>query len=500
MSKIEDKKAIDYWDKYRRDLERSTVVDMSETQEDKLQRIKKLEADDEAWFKYYFPNYYSSEPAAFHKRSTKRIMNNPEWIEVKAWSRELAKSARTMMEIIKLGLTKKKRSGLMISASADSAIKLLKPYKINFETNQRIINDYGPQQSYGNWSEDDFITKDGFSMVAVGAGQSPRGTRKEDVRPDFILIDDIDTDEECRNPDMIDKKWDWYEQAVYPTRSISKPLLVIWCGNVIAEDCCIKRAMKKADKVEIINIRDKEGKSTWPEKNTEEFIDIALRGISWASIQKEYYNTPITKGKVFKKLHYGKMRPLKDYKFLVAYTDPSYKRKGDYKATVLIGRWKDEYHVLRMFCAQTTVAKMLDWNYEIQKWVGGKVPVFFYIEWPWIDDAIKTEIVEANKRHGVAIHPKPDERDKPDKYYRIEAALEPLNRNVKLIFNEDYKGTEDMEAAEGQFLALSPKSRANDDAPDAVEGGKWVLDSKTKNDTSKIETTKHRRTQSSKYY
>lgn len=405
-----------------------------------------------------------------------------------------------MMETIKLGLTKKKKSGLMISASLDSATKLLKPYKINFESNQRIINDYGVQQSYGNWSEDDFTTKDGFSMVAVGAGQSPRGTRKEDVRPDFILMDDVDTDEDCRNPDMIDKKWDWYEQAVYPTRSISKPLLVIWCGNIIAEDCCIKRAMKKADKVEIINIRDKDGKSTWPQKNTEEFIDIALRGISWASQQKEYFNTPITSGKVFKKIHYGKMQPLQNYKFLVAYTDPSYKRKGDYKATALIGRYKDEYHILRMFCAQTTVAKMLDWNYEIQKWVAGRVPVFFYIEWPWIDDTIKTEIAAANERHGVSIHPKPDERDKPDKYYRIEAALEPLNRNAKLIFNEDYKSTEDMEAAEGQFKALSPKSRANDDAPDAVEGGKWVLDSKTKNDSGKIQTSQHIRQETNKHY
>ena len=500
MAKIEDKKAIDFWDRYVRDLERATVVDFSESQEDKLKRIAYLEANDEEWFKYYFPNYYSSEPADFHKRSTKRVMGNAEWYEVRAWSRELAKSARTMMEVSKLALTKKKRSVLLISANLEAAKKLLKPYKINFEKNQRIISDYGTQQTYGDWEEQGFITKIGCSFVAIGAGQSPRGTRNEEVRPDVVLMDDFDTDVDCRNPDIVKQKWEWFEQAVYATRSISKPMLIIFCGNIIAETCCIKEAMKMADKSEVINIRDKEGKSTWPNKNTEALIDRALSKISWASQQKEYFNTPITAGKVFKKINYGKIRPLREYKFLIAYTDPSYKKKGDFKATILIGRWKNEYHILKVFCQQTTVAKMLDWNYEIYKFVEGRVPVFFYIEWPWIDDTIKAEIAIANLKHSLSIHPKADERQKPDKYYRIEAALEPLNRKGELIFNEAEKGTEDMEAMAGQFLALSPTSRAHDDGPDAVEGGKWVLDSKTSADPGKISSQKFSRNETTKHF
>lgn len=500
MSQLLNKQAIQFWDKYRKDLERSTVVDFTESQEDKLKRIAKLEADHEAWFAYYFPNYYSSEPANFHRRSTKRVMNNAEWYEVRAWSRELAKSARTMMEVMKLALTKKKRSVLLISASSDSAVKLLKPYKINFESNQRIINDYGPQVTFGDWSENAFVIRAGCAFATVGAGQSPRGSRNEEVRPDVVLMDDFDTDVDCRNPDIVDQKWEWFEQAVYATRSISKPMLVIFCGNIIAEHCCIKKAIKMADKAEVINIRGKDGLSTWPQKNTEALIDRALSKISWASQQKEYFNTPITAGKVFKQLHYGKMRPWRDYKFLVSYTDPSYKKKGDYKAMALIGRYKDEYHVIRMRCAQTTTAKMLDWLYEIQKEVAGAVPVYYLIEWPWIDDPIKLEIMEANKRHGIAIHPKADERKKPDKYHRIESNLEPINRAGKLIFNEVEKDSEDMINTEGQFLALSPKSRANDDAPDAVEGAKFVLDSKTSANASQISTIQHNRSKSSKHY
>jgi hypothetical protein len=490
MSKLQDKRAEFDWEDFVKNMNRDAPVDLNETAIAKKKRIDKLEADDEAWFKYYFPNYYTSEPAPFHKRSTKRVMNNPEFYEVRPWSRELSKSGRTMMEILKLGLTGKKRNVVMTSNSEDNAIRLLKPYKLILENNNRIINDYGLQERHGSWSDKEFITRKGVAFRAIGAGQSPRGTRNEEVRPDVLLIDDFDTDEDCRNPDTVDKKWEWLERAFYATRSISNPLLVIFCGNIIADHCCIKLAMEMADKYEIVNIRDKNGVSTWPNKNTEEMIDRALSKISYASQQGEYYNNPITVGKIFNKVHYKKMRPLREYKFLIAYTDPSYKagKKNDYKATALIGRWKDEYHVLFVRCAQTTTADMLDWQYDIMKWVNDKVPVYYLIEWPSIDDTLKREITKANKRHGITLPLKADERDKPDKFFRIESLLEPLNRNEKLWFNEALKTSQHMKNMEAQFLALSPTSGAHDDGPDAVEGGVFALNAKTSGKTDDIQT------------
>src|SRR5690606_16025631 len=116
-----------------------------------------------------------------------------------------------------------------------------------------------------------------------------RGLRAEEIRPDLLVFDDFDTDEDCRNPDIVNQKWDWVERAAIGTRSISNPLLVIWNGNIIAEDCCTLRAMAAADYYKIVNIRDENGKSTWPQKNSEEAIDIALRFLSYAAIQAEYY-------------------------------------------------------------------------------------------------------------------------------------------------------------------------------------------------------------------
>ncbi|MGY3054374.1 hypothetical protein ACVWYG_002581 [Pedobacter sp. UYEF25] len=483
-----DKQALINWDKFIINESKQFPVNINESELEKRKRVEKLEGNDEAWFKYYCPNFYSSEPAPFHIRSTKLVMRNPEYFLVRPWSRELAKSGRTMMEALKLSLTKKKRNWFLGSNSYDNAVRLLMPYKSILENNARIINDYGIQKNIGHWESGEFTTKSGFSFRAIGAGQSPRGARQDEYRPDGIIVDDFDTDAKCRNPDTVTEDYDWLERALIPTRSISVPLLVIFNGNIIAEYSCITLAMKVADSFEIVNIRDENGVSTWPQKNTEAFIDIALRVLSYKAQQGEYYNNPITEGKVFEKLYYGQMRPLKEYKFLISYTDPSYKKKGDFKATALIGRWRDQYHVLKAYCAQTTTSDMLDWNYEIYNYVRGVVPIYFIIEWPWIDDLLKIEIKAANIKHGITIHPVPDPRDKPDKYHRIESTLNPLNRNGYLIFNKDLQENPHMVAMEGQFKALSPTSRAHDDGPDAVEGGVSSLNARTINDVSKIET------------
>lgn len=474
----EEKEAISFWDEYYKSLQNTEIVDTTETAEEKEARIKALEADPEKWFKYYFEKYCTAEPMPFHKRSTKRVLENPEYYEVRPWSRELSKSGRTMMELIYLHCTGKKKFTLMISANKDAAVRLLKPYKLTFEKNPRLRNDYGEQVNYGSWAEDEFTTRSGSMFIAVGAGQAPRGARNEEFRPDSVVMDDFDTDEDCRNPDIIDKKWEWFEQAVYGTRSISNPLLVIFNGNIIADYCCIKKAMEIADCYEIVNIRDKNGKSTWPTKNTEEMIDRVLSKISAASAQKEYFNNPIVLGKVFKKLNYGKVQPLHKYKYLVLYTDPSYKKNGDFKATFLIGKYKDEYHVLWVRCRQTNTSAMIDWQFEALDFVNDKSALYLFIEWPWIDDTIKREIKKANKRHNRTLNLKADERTKPEKFFRIESNLEPLNTNGKLIFAEELEGTTDMKEVEFQFLALSPKSRAHDDAPDACEGGVWIINHK----------------------
>lgn len=477
---LSNKKLEQIWGEFRDSVKNSTPVDKNETPEAQRKRIAKLEAEPEEWFKYYFPKYAFAEPAPFHKQSTKRIINNPEWYEVRSWSRELAKSTRTMFEVLYLTLTKRKRYVLLTSNNETNATNLLEPYRIQLDSNQRIINDYGMQETLGKWQSGEFTTRGGAAFKAIGAGQSPRGTRNEEVRPDVLIFDDLDTDEDCRNPEMIEKRWRWIEDAAIGTRSISKGTLILFCGNIIAKDCCVVRAQKYADHVDIINIRDKHGKSTWPSKNTEAHIDRVLSQKSYISTQREYFNNPIIEGSVFKELYWKMPQPIVQYRFLVCYIDLSYKagKNNDYKAAVLVGKYRDEYHILKAFLKQGTTRDLAAGLADINSYVAGRVPVYWYAEENFLQDIIRKELHGELQKMRQNIVISPDSRKKPDKFTRIEAALEPLNSNGKLWMNAAERDNPSMLVLEEQFKALSPKSKAHDDGPDAVEGAKQILDAK----------------------
>ena len=176
------------------------------------------------------------------------------------------------------------------------------------------------------------------------------------------------------------------EQALYFTRSFSEPLLVIWCGNIIARDCCIARAGARARELagrnkplgnwDIINIRMvdirrpdpkrdfAEGVSVWPEKNTEAMIDEVLAQVSVASVQKECFNNPVVEGTYFKEITWGAVPPLNKFPFLISYGDPApsnrtthrkgVKALGSFKSNVLLGILDGRLYVITAFLKATS--------------------------------------------------------------------------------------------------------------------------------------------------
>lgn len=489
---ITDKQALNIWNDYVDNIRKATALLTGETEAQQRKRIAILEADPELWLKYYFPQYCYSEAAEFHKKATKRVIKNLEWYEVRSWSRELAKSTRTMMEMLYLILTGKKKYLLMISNSYDNAERLLMPYKGNLEANQRIIHDYGHQELPGKWESGEFVTRKGVAFRALGAGQSPRGTRNEEARPDIILFDDIDTDEECRNADIIEKKWRWIEDAAIGTRSLSKNTTIIFCGNVIAKDCCVVRAQEFADYTDIINIRDANGKSTWPQKNSEEHIDRVLSQKSYLSIQREYYNNPIEDGTVFKEITYGKCPKISECRLIVVYADPSPSNKdrptqrakvqNSCKAVWAVGYHNDKYYVYKGFVDTTTNSTFVDWLYAQRNYVANAAQSYFFIENNTLQDPFYEQVLlplihAKGKENKGVLGVTPDDRKKPDKYFRIEGTLEPLNRLGQLIFNIEEKEDPHMKRLEAQFKSVSANSKTMD-GPDAIEGAVFILKQK----------------------
>jgi hypothetical protein len=305
-------------------------------------------------------------------------------------------------------------------------------------------------------------------------------------------MDDFDTDEECLNTEIIDKKWKWFEKALFFTVDVSKPYLILWLGNIIAEDCCIVRASKMADYSEIINIRDEYGVSVWPEKNSEEDIDYQISKVSWEASQSELFNNPVVQGKAFPEMKYGKCPPIKECPFIVVYADPATSNRdkptvkskalNSCKSVVVIGFKGPFRYVYKAYVDNMNQSHFVDYLFAARTYATGAKSLFTFIENnslqnPFYEQVLRPAISRKGREIGNALAITPDARDKGDKYTRIEATLEPINRMGNLILNEEERNDPHMKRLEAQFKAAGPNSKTMD-GPDAVEGAVWIINSK----------------------
>jgi hypothetical protein len=492
---IQQRHIID-WEKFREGVRKSTTVNLLETPEQKKKRIAELEADPQKWKEYYFPKYFKYKSPRFHLEASERLLKNfkkkKHWYEVRHWARGLAKSTTFMFDVLFLVCTGKLKNIILVSSTYDAAENFITKYQVQLDSNQRLINDYGKQELPGSWEQGNFTTRNGVKFIALGARQSPRGNGNEEVRPDCIIVDDFDTDEECRNPDIINQKWDWFEKALFFAVDTAEPYLVMWNGNIIAEDCCVVRAGKVADFTETINIRDENNKSVWPQKNKEEDIDYQMSKVSYESAQQEMFNNPIRQGQTFKEMTWGKCPPLKDLSFVVVYADPATsnkdkptqksKKQSSCKSVFIVGALDLKFYVYKGFLDHTTNSKFIEWMYASRDYISNKTQAYFYIENNTLQDPFYGQVLlplifEKGKELKSILPITPDDRNKGGKWVRIEGTLEPLNRLGLLILNQDEKENPHMKRLEAQFKSASATCRTMD-GPDCIEGGVHVLKNK----------------------
>ena len=406
-----NKQLVEDWEEFLRQVRTLTAVDFTMNDAEKSRKLKELEGDPIVWMKFFFYKFAKYEFAGFQKKAIRRIVNHSDgnWYEVLSWARELAKSTIVMMIVLYLVIVKKnKRVIILASATSDAAIKLLNVYRAQFEANERLRYFYGDMRG-AKWTEDYFILSNRASFMAMGWGQSPRGVKLDEVRPDLLLMDDYDTDEECRNIEVLNNKWRWFENALFFTRSISEALLTIWTGNIIAKDCCVVRAGNKARELadrekplghwDIINLRMvdinhpdpqedyRNGKSVWPEKNSEEAVDEVLAQVSLAAGQKECFNNPVIEGHYFDEIKWGECPPVHKLKYIVSYGDPAYSNKvskkaaqNSFKANILCGLYEGTLYVYTCFLQHVTNDEFVNWYYYLQDYVKERAQLRCFIE------------------------------------------------------------------------------------------------------------------------
>lgn len=159
----------------------------------------------EEWLRTLFPKHVKYGFAAHHHWLWEWFWSleldvRPARARVAIWNRGAAKSMIAELGILATGARARRRYWLYVCGTQNQANQhISETISRAFELSelehryptfaQRAITKYGYSRS---WKQNRLITSTGFTIHALGLDAAVRGVRVEDVRPDGIVLDDVD--------------------------------------------------------------------------------------------------------------------------------------------------------------------------------------------------------------------------------------------------------------------------------------------------------------------
>ncbi len=491
MSNLSD--AYKRWKEHCRLVQTSTALVRTETQEERDKYVARLKRDYRFFVSELFPHYASAPTAEFQVKEANVVKNDPNFFGVWEWPREHAKSVHGDVILpLWLWINEELSGMVLVGKNYDDACMLLGDIQAEFEFNQRLAHYFGLQKKIGAWEEGEFEIADGILFKAYGRGQSPRGLRNREKRPNYCAVDDIDDDEIVLNINRVEQTVDWLLGSLYGALDIRKSRFLM-LGNRIHPKSVLahivgdtelgkpKRARLHHSKVMATVDGTFTGAPSWPEKFTSEQLQVRFQRMGYFLANREYFHNPIIKGKVFKAewIHWGKIPQLRSMDHIVAYFDPSYKPKttNDYKAIKVWGKLGVKLFHIAAFCKQATITEAVQWFYDFHEALPQDVICDYYMEEVFLQDIFYDDFEAEARLRGYYLPVRGDTRQKPDKYSRIQA-ISPYWERGLVTYNIAKKTDSHMITGIEQTLGFQKSATIHDDGPDADEGAIWILQNK----------------------
>ncbi len=167
------------------------------------------------------------------------------------------------------------KNGLILGDTADRAIDRLRAIKHELETNDNIMALFGNMVGKV-WNETKIVLANGVVLQAYSRGQSLRGCKHNDIRPDFCWADDIENEESCSSEEQIGKTMRWLLAVVMPALDIKAKIRIT--GTPLhprAMICQIENDPTWLSRTYPIEVMGADGKTKpiWPARYPQKWID-----------------------------------------------------------------------------------------------------------------------------------------------------------------------------------------------------------------------------------
>lgn len=256
----------------------------------------------EFFFPIYMHEYIEYETAPFHKELFSILQNEKHKLAVITAFRGSAKStiATTAYVLWSILGIQQKKFIIICSQTEVKARQHLMNIKSQLLHNELLKKDLGPfeeeRNNLGNATAI-IIKRMNVKIMICSIEQSIRGMRHDQYRPDLIILDDIENQDSVKTKEGRNNTFNWLTGEIIPAGTRKTRIIAI--GNMLHEDCVLKRLEKKIENGEMKRMNgiyreypiiDAKGNPLWVGKystpeSIEEEREKAMDEISW---QREY--------------------------------------------------------------------------------------------------------------------------------------------------------------------------------------------------------------------
>lgn len=309
------------------------------------------------WFlTIYFPHYLEYESPDFHQEIISLITNpKPSFVAITAF-RGSAKStlcalALPLWEVI---CTNRKHLVVIVCQNQSRASQSLSNIRLECETNELLINDFGPFLTPQNleWSTTSLVfAKQQARITAASVSESVRGMRHKEHRPDLLIADDIEDVQSAKVREQRDKLWEFVNGELIPLGTPKTSYIFI--GNLVHQDSVMMRLRQSIQSGKRIGIYREyplistNGNCVWPAKYpTKEAIQKLEGSLTENDYAREYLLKAInTNEQIIKPSwiqYYDKLPDDKYLSYHIIAVDPAFStsKEADKSAIIIASMYR----------------------------------------------------------------------------------------------------------------------------------------------------------------
>lgn len=199
----------------------------------------------------YFPHYVKGDESVFHRwfyDNVPGLIDAPEGklVNISAPRGEAKSTLGTQLLVLWCIVTERKHFIPIVMDSWDQAAAMLEAIKTELTDNPRLQMDFPNQVGAGRvWNAGVILTANNRKVQAFGSGKKMRGLRHGPHRPDLVMLDDIENDEQVRSLEQRKKLEDWVTKTVLNLGPPSGTMDVVYLNTILHYDSVANRFHRK---------------------------------------------------------------------------------------------------------------------------------------------------------------------------------------------------------------------------------------------------------------